>query len=132
MLAIFDALDRGVFGTMDTGHMYATGISSGGYMTSRMAVSYPGRFLALAIESASYATCAGPVCVVPDLPPGHPPTLFLHGALDPIVPIQTMYLYDDKLVQEGVQTQVVVDPTGTHQWIPAAPDAVLGWFVAHP
>ncbi len=56
---------QGTFGPIDRSRLYATGISSGGYMTSRMAVSYPGQFRALAIESGSYATCLGPICSIP-------------------------------------------------------------------
>ncbi len=100
-------------------------------MTSRMAVSYEGRFLALAIESGSYATCGGPLCSVPDLPSNHPPTLFLHGALDPVVPVGTMYPYRDKLNGMGVPTRTVVNPFFLHGWIPEAPGEVLAWFESH-
>ncbi|MCA9717109.1 MAG: hypothetical protein KC468_20715 [Myxococcales bacterium] len=132
MLAIFDAIDQGTFGPLNSDIMYATGISSGGYMTSRMAVSYPGMFTALAIQSASYATCSGPLCSVPPLDGGHPPTLFLAGGEDPLIPISTVYTYRDALVDAGVETEVIVDPAAGHEWIEAAPDAVLGWFDGHP
>jgi len=116
----------GMFGYLDYKRKFATGISSGGYMTSRMAVSYAGsfifsflffkkkknshfnslllnillgEFLSLAVAAGSYATCAGPLCVVPNLPLNHPPTLFLHGGLDPIVPQFTMETYADKLTE---------------------------------
>ena len=54
MLEIFAAIDDvdGVFGHLDGSRLFATGISSGGFMTSRMALSYAGRFEALAIHSA--------------------------------------------------------------------------------
>ena len=100
---LFDELDAGTFGPVDPRRMYATGISSGGYMSSRMADAYPGRFRALAIQSASYAWCSGPACTIPTLPEDHPPTLFLHGALDLTVPLYTMDLYHDELVDEGVE-----------------------------
>ncbi|MCA9635395.1 MAG: hypothetical protein KC420_05110, partial [Myxococcales bacterium] len=132
MLAIFAAIDDGVFGPLDSDTMYATGISSGGYMTSRMAVSYPGRFTALAIQSASYAPCSGPFCVVPPLDASHPPTLLLAGAQDPIVPLSTIEPYRDALVVAGVDTELIVDEAAGHAWIKAAPDAVLGWFLGHP
>jgi hypothetical protein len=44
MLEIFARIEDGDFGPLDATSLFATGISSGGYMTSRMAVSYPGRF----------------------------------------------------------------------------------------
>jgi len=132
MQSIFESISSGLFGPLDTSRMYATGISSGGYMTSRMAVSYPGKFKALAIHSASYATCSGPVCVVPtSLPSDHPPTLFLHGEADLIVPISTMKAYNARLVSKNKETRVVIDPGAGHEWLPAGPQEVVAWFNAH-
>eukprot|EP01116_Phalansterium_solitarium_P024103 TRINITY_DN8718_c0_g1_i1.p5 TRINITY_DN8718_c0_g1~~TRINITY_DN8718_c0_g1_i1.p5 ORF type:complete len:289 (+),score=59.00 TRINITY_DN8718_c0_g1_i1:1353-2219(+) len=128
MLNIFECIRNKTFGPLDITHMHGTGISSGGYMTSRMAISYTSSFRSLAIESASYAICGGPACVVPELPAGHPPTLFLHGLLDPIVPIFTMEEYYDKLKSQSIPTQKVVYAEGGHQWIPEAPTVVPAWF----
>ena len=133
MLSLFDSIDAGLFGPLDASRMYATGISSGGYMTSRMAVSYQGKFRALAIHSASYATCSGPLCILPDaLPADHPPTLFLHGKADLVVPVGTMEKYNARLVTEGKETRVVVEPGVGHDWLAAGPEEVVGWFDAHP
>ena len=128
MLTIFDRLADGTFGAVNPARLFATGISSGGYMTSRMAVSYPGRFKALAIQSASYATCAGPLCSIGPIPTDHPPTLFLHGNLDPVVPVGTMWAYAGALNAAGRPTLVVVDPLSLHRWIPQAPGEVVNWF----
>lgn len=132
MLKIFEDMKQGVFGRVNTKKMYAFGISSGGYMTSRMAVAYPGKFRALAIHSGSYANCAGSFCSVPTLPKDHPPTLFLHGTLDPVVPVLTMYPYRDKLKKQGTAQRVVEDPLAAHEWISAAPQAIVDWFQKHP
>jgi dienelactone hydrolase len=133
MLAIFAAIEGGTFGSLNPKRLYATGISSGGYMTSRMAVSYPGKFKALAIQSASYATCpVGPLCLPPAPPKDHPPTLFLAGLLDPLVPLWTVQAYYNRLVAKGIKTQLIVDALASHQWIPAAPSAVVDWFIASP
>jgi poly(3-hydroxybutyrate) depolymerase len=133
MLAIFQAITGGKFGPLDDKEMYAAGLSSGGYMTSRMAVSYAGRFRALAIESASYATCLASQCTVPaPLPSDHPPTLFLHGGADQIVPISTMKLYKAQLDKQGIATKAVIDNPAGHGWIAAAPDEVPAWFSGHP
>jgi poly(3-hydroxyoctanoate) depolymerase len=132
LVTLFAAVDGGGFGAIDPDRWYATGVSSGGYMTSRMAVSYPGRFRALAVAAGSYATCGGVLCAVPAvLPADHPPTLFVHGGADPIVPIFTMYAYRDALAALGHTTSTVVDPTFMHGWIPATPDAVGAWFDTH-
>jgi dienelactone hydrolase len=129
---LFAAVDAGAFGPIDPARWYATGVSSGGYMTSRMAVSYAGRFRALAIAAGSYATCGGPACIVPlTLPPNHPPTLFLHGALDTIVPVVTMYAYRDTLSAAGHEVKTVVDPLAEHGWIAACPTEIAAWFDAH-
>jgi len=128
MLDIFAAIDRGDFGPLSTTRWYAAGLSSGGYMTSRMAASYGGRFHALAIASASWADCAGPICNVPALPANHPPTLFLHGGADLLVPVTTMYAYRDKLAALGIPNRAVVDPLFMHGWISVSPDEILRWF----
>ncbi|MFN7953610.1 MAG: prolyl oligopeptidase family serine peptidase [bacterium] len=128
MLRILSEIDAGSFGPLDGTSLYAAGISSGGHMTSRMAVSYPGRFAALAIQSGSYATCAGWICTVGPIPLDHPPTLFLHGDNDPIVPIWTMQPYADALTAAGISNRQVIDPDALHEWIPAAPGEVRAWF----
>ncbi|GAB4528862.1 MAG: hypothetical protein Tsb0020_45910 [Haliangiales bacterium] len=133
MLALFNAIAAGDFGPLDATRLYATGISSGGYMTSRMAASYPGRFKALAVHSGSWATCSGPLCVIPSsLPDDHPPTMFLHGACDLTVPIWTMEMYYDDLIDQGHVATTVIDPDAGHEWIPASPTAIVDWFEAWP
>jgi poly(3-hydroxybutyrate) depolymerase len=128
---LLGAVASGTFGPLDPTHLYAMGISSGGFMTSRMAVSYPGKFRALADHSGSYATCSI-VCAVPTpLPADHPPTLFLHGDLDAIVPLSSIQPYLDDLQQEGHQVQYVSDHDGGHEWLPEGATAIPAWFAAH-
>lgn len=129
---LFDMVADGEFGDLNSNRMYATGISSGGYNTSRMAVSFPGQFRALAIQSGSYATCGGALCFVPSsLPVDHPPTLFLHGTKDWIVPVGTMISYHDRLYDASVQVYSVTDDVG-HEWLQAAPEEILNWFLSYP
>lgn len=125
--ALLDAMAGGTFGPLDPDHRYAMGISSGGFMTSRMAVSYAGTFRALAIASASYATC-GPTCTVPALPTDHPPTLFLHGQMDNVVPISSMTPYRDAL---GSKATAIINATAGHEWLPEAVAAIPDFFAAH-
>lgn len=139
--ALIAAIAAGAFGAIDPTHLYATGISSGGYMASRMANDFasspaafdPARpFRAIAIESASFETCAAALCAIPTpLPATHPPTLFLHGLLDPIVPIATAEAYDAALAAQSIPERFVVDPVAGHQWIAAAPAEVVAWFQHH-
>ena len=70
-------------------------------------------------------------CSVPALPSDHPPTLFLHGATDPLVPIATMTSYRQALVTGGHDAMSVVAPDRGHEWIPQAVTAVPAWFDAH-
>ncbi|MBL8921991.1 MAG: hypothetical protein JNJ54_24290 [Myxococcaceae bacterium] len=131
LVALLDAVGAGELGPLDPRRMYAGGLSSGGYMTSRMALSYPGRFRALAIHSASWATCGGPLCVLPDaLPADHPPTLFLHGERDAVVPIGTMRVYEERLRGQGVDVDVVTAPDKGHEWLEAAAGAMPSFFRA--
>jgi poly(3-hydroxyoctanoate) depolymerase len=126
------AIASGKFGPANMSRLYATGISSGGYMTSRMAVSHAGKFRALAIQSASYATCLGLVCSVPSqLPVDHPPTLFLHGALDTTVPLFTAERYHEELLAEGFETKKIVDPNAGHEWLTVSPAEITDWFTKH-
>lgn len=129
---ILQAVLDGHFGPLDPDRQYATGISSGGYNTSRMAVSFPGQFKALAVQSGSYATCSGPICEVPELPDDHPPTTLLHGFVDMTVPWWTMDLYYDRLLDQGIETTRYTDPQGGHEWSAASPQHVRAWFDAHP
>ena len=128
--ALLTAIDDGTFGPLDTARRYAMGISSGGYMTSRMAVSYAGKFRALVIEAGSYATC-GQTCNVPTLPADHPPTLFMHGDNDTTVPLSAMTPYRDKLIVDGRTVDTIVRAGAGHEWLPEGKTAVPDWFDAH-
>ena len=110
---LFPAVDSGNYGNVNNGRRYASGVSSGGYNTSRMAITFNGgsTFKALAVQSASYADCSGAACALPCsgtayIPSNHPPTKFYHGVFDPIVPIATMYCYYNDLVNMGISTTV--------------------------
>ncbi|HTD03231.1 hypothetical protein [Undibacterium sp.] len=133
----FNEIKNGSYGAGSQYNMnqrYAYGISSGGYNTSRMAVTFNGSSVwkALAVISASYATCAGPLCVVPGLPANHPPTKFYHGTLDPIVPLFTMEYYYNKLIDAGKETTKSLH-VGGHELSAdnLGATGVKAWFDAH-
>ncbi len=133
MLAMFDAITYGTFGNLDGDRIHAAGISSGGYMTSRLAVTYQDRMASVAIVAGSYATCAGLLCSIPDdLPGDHPPVLFLHGEKDGVVPISTMEEYEAALAATGVTTKVITDPRAGHEWFAGTPAEIVTWFQSHP
>ncbi|MGV3619375.1 MAG: hypothetical protein ACO1OB_01085 [Archangium sp.] len=130
--ALLAEIDAGTFGAIDTSRRYATGISSGGYMTSRMALTWPGMFRALVIASASWATCGGVVCALPPtLPVDHPPTRLLHGRGDLTVPLFTAQAYFDALVADGIEAELLVDEALGHAWGKDAPEQTLAWFTTH-
>ncbi len=131
MKALFAEMTSGTFGTLDAAHLYAMGISSGGFMTSRMAVSYAGKFRALADHSGSYATCST-FCTVPSpLPSDHPPVLFLRGEQDTLVPSSSVKPYLDGLLAEGHEAKLVTDPKSGHEWLAVGATAIPDWFDAH-
>jgi poly(3-hydroxybutyrate) depolymerase len=132
MHALLASLAQGTLGPVNASRLYAMGISSGGFMTSRMAVSYAGTFRALVDHSGSYATCSD-VCVVPTpLPTDHPPTLFLHGDTDIVVPTSAVQPYLSALQAEGFEASLVTDADAGHQWLSEAITAIPDWFDAHP
>lgn len=126
---ILNEIKNGHFGHLDFKKVYATGISSGGYNTSRMAVSFPGRFRALAIHSGSYATCLAELCRVPkNLPKDHPPTLLLYGDKDGSVPRWSVENYFDSLLKNNISTQFYSDSECGHEWCKNSPIKILNWF----
>jgi len=132
MQSLLGSLSTGTFGPIDVTRLYAMGISSGGFMTSRMAVSYQGKFRALADHSGSYATCSATCTVPTPLPADHPPTLFLHGDQDDVVPLSAIQPYIDALTAEGHEAQLVTDVDAGHQWLPEGPQVIPAWFDSHP
>lgn len=130
---VFAAIRNQELGPLNANKKFAAGMSSGGYNTSRMAVSFKNEFKALAIHSASYATCLGALkCNVPELmPEGHPPTLFIHGENDFIVPVETMIEYATRVKQSGVKTKIYVEKEGGHEYFRQTPNLILSWFLKH-
>lgn len=130
--ALVADIGSGRFGPIDTSRLYATGISSGGYMTSRMALSYAGTFKALGIAAGSWATCAGAACVLPAaLPADHPPTLFLHGRADVTVPLFTAESYVKALEAQGTEAPLVIDDAAGHEWLKTSPERISDFFDSH-
>lgn len=134
----FGEIKGGSYGTASRFNMsrrYAYGISSGGYNSSRMAVTFNsgsadgGTWKALGILSASYASCVSALCSIPTLPSNHPPTKFWSGQLDPLVPISTVNLYYQKLVLGGFSTQLLQHPYGHEFTIDSiGVGGVKAWF----
>lgn len=120
------------FGPLNPKRIYATGISSGGYNTSRLALTFPESIRAIAIQSASYATCLGPLCRIPEtLPATHAPTLFVHGAKDLTVHVSTARRYHERLLDQGLVSELFVDEEMGHGWSEHSPRLITDWFKRH-
>jgi polyhydroxybutyrate depolymerase len=68
---------------VDGKKIYVTGISNGGFMSSRLACQLSNRIAAIAVVAATMeATSIAPACN-----PGRPvPAIYIHGTTDPLVP----------------------------------------------
>jgi polyhydroxybutyrate depolymerase len=68
---------------VDGTKIYATGISNGGFMSSRLGCELSNRIAAIAVDAATMeATTIAPSCN-----PGRPvPAIYIHGTTDPLVP----------------------------------------------
>lgn len=62
--------------------------------------------------------------------PKMPPTLFIHGDKDPLVPLQQSQVASDKLTELKVPNKFVIHPGGQHGWPDMAPEMaqMLNWF----
>ena len=65
------------------------------------------------------------------MPSGHPPTLFLHGSNDLIVPPGGMIQYGNALEADGVEVNTILDENAGHEWLQDAVTAVPDWFLTH-
>lgn len=131
---LFDEIEAGTFGPLDPARKYAMGLSSGGYMASRLAVSYPGEVQAIALQSASYATCISSLpCDVTaeDLPDEHAPTLLMAGYWDAIVPLYTIDDYAYALEEQDTEVELEIVGNAAHQWTSWSPGWVKAWFQTH-
>lgn len=131
MERLFQEIALQTFGPLDPERQYAMGLSSGGYMSSRLAIAYPDQMQAIAIQSASYASCISSLpCPVTaaDLPDDHAPTLLMAGYWDAIVPLYTIDDYAAALEDDGTPVDLQVVGNAGHQWTSKSPGRVLGWF----
>jgi polyhydroxybutyrate depolymerase len=68
---------------IDGAKIYATGISNGGFMASRLGCQLSNRIAAIAVNAATIEA----LTIAPNCNPGRPvPSLYIHGTADPLVP----------------------------------------------
>lgn len=69
--------------SVDANRIYATGISNGGFMTSRLGCELSNRIAAIAVVAATMEANS----VSPNCNPNRPvPAIYIHGTADPLVP----------------------------------------------
>lgn len=118
--------------------IYIIGISSGGFMTERLAITYPKTINAVVIHSAGSPDNAiletSGVCGVKfntntlSIPTTHPPTYLLHGQTDRIVDYEIGRNLYTGLVASGIKTEMYTKPMGRHQWFSEQNRTILEWL----
>ena len=69
--------------SVDAKKIYATGISNGGFMSTRLGCELSNRIAAIAVDAATMESTT----IAPNCNPGRPvPALYIHGTTDPLVP----------------------------------------------
>ncbi len=117
--------------------LYCAGFSSGAFMTSRLARTFPDRCAAVAVHSGADATALrltwlGPIldCTKPlRFPGGYPPTMVIHGRHDRVVPATCGVNLYGELQRHGVPSQLLLTGGG-HIWQAAHNGEILDWLTA--
>ena len=138
LAAMFGQMGEGsMFGKVDMSNIHIMGFSSGGYQSSRMALSasiFKKSWKSVSIQSGGPAWCSGMFCsqavfdesAVATAMKSHAPTLFLHGSKDYTVPSKFAQQYEEKLKALGKSTKFVAAAVG-HQWLSNANTEILAW-----
>jgi len=126
---------------LNSNRIYVAGISSGGFMTSRLALYFPTKIKAVAIHSAGNADKVSfdSECntnfdeSIPTVSSDHPPTLLIHGENDNIVPYLMGQKYYQGLQNAGIEANMLSQTTCTicHRWFSEYDDDILDWFNKH-
>ena len=92
---------------MNTGRIYLTGLSMGGYGTWSLAIAYPGRFAAIApVCGGSEPFFAGRIKDIP--------AWIFHGAKDSVVPVSKSEEMVNALKKHGSNVKFTVYPEAKH------------------
>jgi poly(3-hydroxybutyrate) depolymerase len=118
--------------------VYCAGFSSGGFMTSRLAKTFPERFTGVLVHSGTDAdsinfTKNGPEfdCESPkQYPINHPPTLIVHGEKDSIVPYECGFHFYSELKRNNVSVSLLTDPKEGHIWLSSFSAEMINWFTS--
>jgi predicted peptidase len=133
LLALLDEMIQKY--NIDTGRIYLTGLSMGGYGTWDLGLAYPEKFAAIV------PICGGGELITILLSNGEKGQALrtlgvwaFHGGKDPVVPVQESQRMVDLLKKTGVQeVKLTVYPeTGHDSWVEAYNNPELyDWLLAH-
>lgn len=118
--------------SVDPRRVYLVGHSFGAYFAYHAAMSLPDEVTAFAAHAGGLTMDDEGACWPPCPPPGIPrvPGLLLHGAADALVPQERSALLFAALQAEGFPCELVVLPSGSHDYDPALTQRVWDWFLA--
>ena len=138
--SLFSWMEKNPKLKFDMNKLYVAGISSGGFMTSRLAQAFPLKFRAACVIAAgnpdsfrfvSDLPLAEEADPSPAITSKHPPTLILHGTKDNIVPLEKGERYYQELKKAGVETEIHEIPGGRHLWPEQYNQRIVQWFITH-
>lgn len=118
--------------------IYVVGMSSGGFMTERLALTYPQMIDAVVIHSGGSPE-NGPInknetCKLDfntnalSIPTTHPPTYILHGDSDRLVDYEIGLNLYTNLIKSGIETEMYTKKWGRHLWFSDHNVAILEWL----
>lgn len=113
---------------IDPQRVYLTGLSMGGFGTWALACAHPERFAAIAPICGGIYGPTSAVQVLKDVP-----VWAFHGALDPVVPVESSEKLIDELRQVGGNVRLTVYPDLQHDaWTVTYNNPELyDWFLSH-
>jgi poly(3-hydroxyoctanoate) depolymerase len=113
--------------------IFVGGFSSGGYMSSRIAneAEFASMIAGVFIHSASYGKCLQGNCAIPQiLPENHPKTLLIANFDDPIVPFNTIQMYQQTLKANKISVDTLFSEAGDHAWLSTHSPQILSWLAS--
>ena len=112
--------------------IYVVGISSGGFMASRLAQLFADDIAKVVIRSAGNAndmSIEGRRCIPvwggPHEVKRHPPTMLIHGVRDRLVPVRMSDQYEASLKRAGVEVVYIRAAGKGHRWFTDYDDRIF-------
>lgn len=136
---LFEEMMKWLKYNIGTQEIFVVGISSGGFMTERLANKYSAHIDGVVIHSAgSYDNAVlntSGVCgvsfnttAIPQVSSDHPRTYMLHGEKDNIVKFEIGEILANQLKSRGIEVEFYKNPLGKHQWFKEKNQPILDWL----